>query len=92
MGVWNWDATSPDTLAPSNMNLAAREAGVVAEEAEEEEKQIYQPTWRPPIICSSSSGVSKSNWVRGMVLPRDLGRHLTDSTAEPLSHHYPLQY
>ena len=29
-----WDATCPDTLAPSYSSLATREAGAVAEEAE----------------------------------------------------------
>ena len=36
-----WDATCPDTLAPSHITLATREAGAVADEAERKKKQKY---------------------------------------------------
>ena len=36
-----WDATYPDTLAPSYSSLATREAGAVAEEAERSKKAKY---------------------------------------------------
>ena len=36
-----WDATCPDTLAPSYITLASREAGAVAEEAEKKKRTKY---------------------------------------------------
>ena len=36
-----WDATCPDTFAPSHISLATREAGAVADEAEQKKKQKY---------------------------------------------------
>ena len=36
-----WDATCPDTLAPSYSTLAVREAGAVADEAERKKKVRY---------------------------------------------------
>ena len=36
-----WDATCPDTLAPSYSDLASREVGAVAEEAERKKKAKY---------------------------------------------------
>ena len=36
-----WDATCPDTLAPSYITMASREAGAVAEEAEKKKSTKY---------------------------------------------------
>lgn len=36
-----WDVTCPDTLSPSYSNMASREAGTVAEEAERRKKAKY---------------------------------------------------
>ena len=36
-----WDATCPDTLAPSHIALASREPGLVAEQAEQQKKAKY---------------------------------------------------
>ena len=36
-----WDATCPDTLAPSHLSMAVREAGAVANDAEYRKKQKY---------------------------------------------------
>ena len=36
-----WDATCPDTLAPSHSTLATREAGAVAADAEHKKTQKY---------------------------------------------------
>ena len=36
-----WDATCPDTLAPSHSSLANREAGAVAADAEHRKQQKY---------------------------------------------------
>ena len=36
-----WDATCPDTFAPSYLRLSSREAGAVAIQAEERKKQKY---------------------------------------------------
>ena len=39
--VLAWDATCPDTYAPSHLALAAREAGAVANQAEQRKKEKY---------------------------------------------------
>ena len=36
-----WDATCPDTFAPSHLQLAVREAGAVADQAERKKKDKY---------------------------------------------------
>ena len=36
-----WDATCPDTLAPSHIALASREPGLVTEQAEQQKKAKY---------------------------------------------------
>ena len=36
-----WDATCPNTLAPSHIALASREPGLVTEQAEQQKKAKY---------------------------------------------------
>jgi len=38
-----WDATCPDTFAPSHVGIAAREAGLVASEAKKAKPQVQSP-------------------------------------------------
>ena len=86
-----WDATCPDTLAPSYANLAAREAGAVADEAERKKKAKYahlESSHHFVPVAVETLGVLGSE---ARTLLRDLGRRLKDSTMEPLSHHYLLQ-
>ena len=86
-----WDATCPDTLAPSYANLAAREAGAVADEAERKKKAKYahlESSHHFVPVAVETLGVLGSE---ARTLLRDLGRRLKDSTLEPLSHHYLLQ-
>ena len=83
-----WDATCPDTLAPSYANLAAREAGAVADEAERKKKAKYahlESSHHFVPVAVETLGVLGSE---ARTLLRDLGRRLKDSTMEPLSHHY----
>ena len=86
-----WDATCPDTLAPSYANLAAREAGAVADEAERKKKAKYahlESSHYFVPVAVETLGVLGSE---ARTLLRDLGRRLKDSTLEPWSHHYLLQ-
>ena len=57
-----WDATCPDTLAPSHSALATREAGGVAEDAEHKKKQKYMhllPSYHFVPIAVETLGVSQ---------------------------------
>ena len=83
-----WDATCPDTLAPSYSSLATREAGLVAEEAERRKKVIYSHLecsycFIPVVV--ETLGVFGPE-ARGLV--KDLGRRIAHATLEPLSTHY----
>ena len=46
-----WDATCPDTFAPSHLDLASQGAGTVADQAEARKKANMR-SWPPPIISS----------------------------------------
>ena len=86
-----WDATCPDTLAPSHTNLAASEPGAVAEEAELRKKAKYSH------LEASHHFVPVAVETMGVFGPearsflRDLGRHLTRVTGDPLEHNYLMQ-
>ena len=83
-----WDATYPDTLAPSYSSLTTREAGAVAKEAERRKKAKYSHLERSYCfipVAVETLGVFGPE-VRGMV--KDLGRRIAHVTLEPLSTHY----
>ena len=83
-----WDATCPDTLAPSYSSLATREAGVVAEEAERRKKVKYshlESSYCFIPVAVETLGVFGPE-ARGLV--KDLGRRIAHATLEPLSTHY----
>ena len=83
-----WDATCPDTLAPSYSSLATREAGVVAEEAERRKKVKYshlESSYCSIPVAVETLGVFGPE-ARGLV--KDLGRRIAHTTLEPLSTHY----
>ena len=62
-----WDATCPDTFAPSHMSLAARDAGFAASEAR---KAKSQSTFfsAPATTCSGGHRDLRSIWVYGHFL------------------------
>ena len=86
-----WDATCPDTLAPSYSALATREAGAVAAEMERRKKAKYSH------LDSSHFFVPVAVETLGVMGPeaghffRDLGRRIAAATSDPLSHQYLLQ-
>ena len=47
-----WDATCPDTFAPSHVALTAREAGLVASQAEKAKKTEVRPSGFQSPLCS----------------------------------------
>ena len=69
-----WDATCPDTFAPSHVALAVREAGLVASQAEKAKAQKYalldsSHHFVPFAIETSGPRI----WARGHVLHQGAG-------------------
>ena len=57
-----WDATCPDTLAPSHSALATREAGAVAEDAEHKKTKVHAPVTilsLRSICCGDFEGIQE---------------------------------
>ena len=83
-----WDATCPDTLAPSHSTLATREAGAVAEEAEKKKRTKYahlEESHHFVPVAVETLGVFGPE-ARSFL--RELGRRIENSTSDPLSHLY----
>ena len=75
-----WDATCPDTLAPSHIALASREPGLVPEQAEQQKKAKYadlQTTHH--FIPTGVFGPEALSFFK------ELGRRLRARSGEPLS-------
>ena len=86
-----WDATCPDTIAPSYLRLSSREAGAVAIQTEERNKQKYSclsSTHLFTPIAIESSGVFGTEAISFV---RELGLRLKNVTGEPASRHYLIQ-
>ena len=86
-----WDTTCPDTLAPSCMNLAIREAGAVAGEAERRKRLKYSnliSCYHFVPIATETLGVFG---LEAWSFLKELGYHFRDTTVDPLSHHFLLQ-
>ena len=68
-----WDATCPDTFAPSHMALAAREAGTVASQAIVRSCRSVLST---VTICPHGHRHQNfwSVWARGFVIPEGAGK------------------
>ena len=80
-----WDATCPDTLAPSHIALASREPGLVAEQAEQQKKAKYadlQTTHHFVPIGIETTGVFGPE---ALSFFKELGRRLRAHSGEPLS-------
>ena len=86
-----WDATCPDTFAPSYSSSATREAGAVAVLAEERKRDKYaflNPTHTfTPVAIETSGAIS----AQSMAFLKDLGRRITRVTGEERSTTYLLQ-
>ena len=83
-----WDATCPDTLAPSHSLLAIREAGAVAADAEFKKRQKYahldSSHFFVPVAVETLG-------VEARALFKDIGRRIFSVTQEPLSHRFLVQ-
>ena len=83
-----WDATCPDTFAPSHLQLATREAGAVADQAERRKTAKYielAATHHFIPVAIESTGVFGP---QAHAFFRELGRRIKEETGEPLSLHY----
>ena len=86
-----WDATCPDTLAPSYRAHATQESGKVAASAEERKCEKYQGLppghFFTPVAIETLGAIGP----KSMVFLRDLGRRIREVTDEPRSTDYLLQ-
>ena len=83
-----WDATCPDTFAPSHLHLASREAGAVANQAEQLKRAKYAElaaTHHFTPVAVETTGVFGKE---AQAFLRELGRRIRVETGEPLSFHY----
>ena len=86
-----WDATCPDTFAPSHLGLASRGAGAVADQAEERKRTKYAElttTHHFVSLAVETTGVFGSEAQRFF---RELGRRIRDESGEPLAYQYLFQ-
>ena len=75
-----WDATCPDTLAPSYRAHATQESGKVAASAEEREVPRPPPGhFFTPVAIETLGAIG----LKSMVFLRDLGRRIRAVTDEP---------
>ena len=86
-----WDATCPDTLVPLHVVLAAREAGLVASQAEQTKTLKYahlNSIHHFVPVAVETSGVFGPE---AMTFVKELGRRVRAETEEPLSLQFLLQ-
>ena len=86
-----WDATCPDTFAPSHILLATSEAGAVAAQAEERKKQKYAELSTSHYFVPVAIETSGAFGPEARFFLKEMGRRLHMKTGEPLSHQYLLQ-
>ena len=86
-----WDATFPDTLAPSYSTLAVREAGTVAADAEYKKSQKYShlssPHYFVPVAVETLGVFGKE----ARRFFREVAKRMKLGTDEQLAHQYQLQ-
>ena len=81
-----WDATCPDTLAPSYTAMATNEAGAVADLVEKKKRRIYtdlEPTHHFVPIGIETLGVFRPEAKSFFV---DLGHRLRETNSDSLSY------
>ncbi len=86
-----WDATCPDTLAPSYTSFSTQEPRKVAANAEERKIEKYRDL--PPGHIFSPIAIETLGAIGPMSLTllRELGRRIAVETGEPKSTEYLLQ-
>lgn len=86
-----WNATCPDTFAPSHLSFAVRGDGVVAAQAEQLKNAKYSHLdsshYFVPFVVETLEVLGEA----AEDLIQDLGRLLHRSTGEPCSQEYLLQ-
>jgi len=86
-----WDATCPDTLAPSYRGIASIRSGAVAAAAEERKEAKYmgldQCNLFTPIAIETLGVIGP----KSLAFIKDLGRRVMQTTGEPKAHTYLLQ-
>ena len=83
-----WDTTCPGTFAPSHLQLATREAGAVADQAERRKTAKYiklAAAHHFVPVAIESTGVFRP---QAHAFFRELGHRIREETGEPLSLHY----
>ena len=83
-----WDATCPDTLAPSYISLATREASAIAKEAEQQKKAKNSHLERTNSFIPVAVEILDVFGTEAHDFVRDLGCSIAHVTVEPLSTHY----
>ena len=86
-----WDATCPDTFAPSHVTVAAREAGAVAEQAEQLKKAKYAHLDNSHHFIPVAVETSGALGPEALNFFRELGHRLRRMTGEPKSLQFLLQ-
>ena len=86
-----WDATCPDTLAPSHLRLAVREAGAVADDAKLRKTQKYSnltsTNYFVPLAVESLGVFGKEAWS----FLKELGQRIKMSSGDPMAEQHLVQ-
>ena len=86
-----WDATCPDTLAPSHITLAAREGGAVAADAEHRKRLKYTHLERSHYFVPVAIETIGAHGPEAKLFFRELARRVASVNNEPLSHQFLVQ-
>ena len=89
--VLAWDATCPNTFAPSHSVLATSEAGIVANEAEKRKATKYSSLSSTHHFIPIDIGTSEVLGQEALAFFRDLGNRIKQVTVESQSHNFLLQ-
>ena len=89
--VLSWDATCPNTFAPSHSVLATSEAGIVANEAEKRKATKYSSLSSTHHFIPIAIGTSEVLGQEALAFFRDLGNRIKQVTVESQSHNFLLQ-
>ncbi len=89
---WWWDATCPDTFAPSYTLSATSEAGLVAAGAEERKEAKY--TSLGSLHCFTPLAIETTGVLgpKSMTFVKELGGRVARVTGDQKSYYYLLQY
>ena len=86
-----WDVTCPDTFAPSHSQLANRDVGAVADQAEKRKREKHSGLAVThhfvPVTIETLGTFGKE----AQAFFHELGHRIREETREPLAFHYLLQ-